>query len=121
MTSSTLQSHNAPDQSEKARQQISFMLTLDPEAQSHLLARLVAATLHAGEGTALHTFASTGILDLERARTELNWVDVDAEQEDWADALGRYLYLWNENPGRPGISDSQETGVLREQNANDAK
>jgi hypothetical protein len=121
MTSSTLNRVIAPDQSEKACKLITLMLTLDPEAQSHLLARLIAATLHGGKGTALHEFASSGTLDLERARDELNWVQVDTEQEDWADALGRYFYLWAGEPGRNATIDSPSNGVLRGQTANDAE
>jgi len=121
MTSSTLTQTNAPDQTTKARGLISLMLALDPEAQNHLLARLIAATLHGGEGTALHAFAATGVLDLDRARDELNWVEVDTQQEDWADALGRYLYLWNGEPGRAEISDSPKSGVLRGRTVNDAE
>jgi hypothetical protein len=121
MTSSTLTRVIAPDQSDKARELITLMLTLDPEAQSHLLARLIAATLHGGKGSALYEFASTGVLRLERARDELNWVEIDTEQEDWADALGRYFYLWAGEPGRNATIDSPSNGVLRGQTANDAE
>jgi hypothetical protein len=82
-----------PDQSETARQIITLTLSLDPEAQSQTLARIIAATVHDGAGTALECFASTGHLDPERALKELNEVRVPLEREDWIDALGRYILL----------------------------
>jgi hypothetical protein len=82
-----------PDQREKATQVITLMLSLDPEAQSHTLARIIAATVHDGPGTALGRFASTGHLDPETTLEELNDVRVPLEREDWIDALGRYILL----------------------------
>lgn len=55
------------------------------------VARLLAATMHDGPGTALEAFASTGELDAERALTELNEVTVPVEREAWVDALGHYI------------------------------
>lgn len=81
----------APDQSEKALQIITLMLSLDPEAQSQTLARIIAATIHDGPGTALERFAATGHLDPETMLQELNDVRVPLEREDWVDALGRYV------------------------------
>ena len=82
-----------PDETEKARQIITLMIDLDPEAQGHTLARLVAATLHGGPGTSLERFASAGDLDPETALAELNDLRVPLEQEDWVDVLGRYILL----------------------------
>ncbi|QOD94066.1 hypothetical protein [Chryseoglobus sp. 28M-23] len=82
-----------PDQTDKARQIITLMIALDPEAQGHTLARLVAATLHGGPGTALERFASSGTLESEAALAELNELRVPLEQEDWIDTLGRYILL----------------------------
>lgn len=55
------------------------------------IARLLAATMHDGPGTALEAFASTGGLAAERALAELNDVVVPLEREAWVDALGRYI------------------------------
>lgn len=82
-----------PDQTDEARQIITLMIALDPEAQGRTLARLVAATLHGGPDTALERFASTGDLDSEAALAELNDLRVPLEQEDWIDTLGRYILL----------------------------
>lgn len=82
-----------PDQTDKATQIITLMLTLDPEAQSKTLSRIIAATIHDGPGSALERFASTGHLDPEAALQELNDVRVPLEREDWIDALGRYIIM----------------------------
>lgn len=55
------------------------------------IARLLAATMHQGPGTALEHFAATGELDAEAALAELNEVTVPLEREGWVDALGKYI------------------------------
>lgn len=55
------------------------------------IARLLAATMHDGPGSALEHFAATGELDAEAALAELNEVTVPLEREGWVDALGRYI------------------------------
>ncbi|MDL9980102.1 hypothetical protein [Microbacterium candidum] len=55
------------------------------------IARLLAATMHDGPGTALEHFAATGELDAEAALAELNEVTVPLEREGWVDALGKYI------------------------------
>jgi len=55
------------------------------------IARLIAATLHDGPGSALDHFASTGELDAEAALRELGEVTVPLEREGWVDALGRFI------------------------------
>lgn len=55
------------------------------------IARLLAATMHDGPGSALEHFAATGELDAEKALDELNAVTVPLEREGWVDALGRYI------------------------------
>lgn len=55
------------------------------------IARLLAATMHAGPDTALHQFASTGELIANQALAELGDVEVPLEREAWVDALGRYI------------------------------
>ncbi|MBC9944192.1 hypothetical protein ICL81_06650 [Leucobacter sp. cx-328] len=82
---------SAPDQSEKATQIIKLALLLEPEAQGIAVARIIAATLHDGPGTALERFAATGNLDAESVLDELNDVRVPFEQEAWVDALARHI------------------------------
>lgn len=55
------------------------------------IARLLAATMHAGPDTALHQFAATGDLIADQALEELGAVEVPLEREAWVDALGRYI------------------------------
>lgn len=91
MNSSTLTA--TPDETSRAVQTIQLGLALDPEARSQTLARLIAASLHDGVGTALEFFASSGHLNAEEALHELNTLRVPLEQEGWVDALGRYILL----------------------------
>lgn len=81
----------SPDQSHRAQQIIELTLALDPEAQEATLARIIAATLHDGAGSALEHFAATGELNHEAALDELNQVRVPFEREAWVDALARHL------------------------------
>ncbi|WP_405217753.1 hypothetical protein [Agrococcus sp. Ld7] len=81
----------APDQSDRASQIIELLLALDPEAQQTTMARLIAATVHGGSGTALERFASTGRLDQSAALDEIDDLRVPFEQEAWVDALSRYI------------------------------
>lgn len=81
----------APDQSERASQIVELWLTLDVEAQHVTLARVIAASVHPGPGSALELFAGTGHLDAQQALEEVNAARVPLEQEDWLDALGRYI------------------------------
>lgn len=92
MNSSTITTA-APDETDRAREVIELGLTLDHEARSETLARLIAASLHDGPDTALERFAATGVLVAERALQELNDLRVPIEQEGWVDALGRYILL----------------------------
>lgn len=80
-----------PDQTDRAQELIELWMSVDPEAQAKALARLIAATLHAGPGSALERFAGTGKLDPEGALTELNKVRVPLEREGWVDLLGRFI------------------------------
>lgn len=79
------------DETNQARDIIELGLTLDPEARSETLARLIAASLHGGFGSTLERFAATGDLDAESALHELNELHVPLAQEGWIDALGRYI------------------------------
>lgn len=91
MNSSTITAAAAPDETARAAQTIELGLALDPEARSQTLARLIAATVHEGNDTALSHFAATGHLDAEAALAEVNDLEVPLEQEGWVDALGRYI------------------------------
>lgn len=83
----------APEQTERASQLIELWLTLDLEAQHETLARLIAAAVHPGHGSALERFAGTGVLDAEGALEEINEARVPLEQEAWLDTLGRFVLL----------------------------
>lgn len=79
----------------RAQQLIEIWIGLNPEAQHLALARLIAATIHDGPGTALERFAGTGELDPQAALEELNDVRVPLEREDWVDVLGRFILSGN--------------------------
>ncbi|HEY5319481.1 MAG TPA: hypothetical protein VIJ76_01255 [Galbitalea sp.] len=80
-----------PDQTDRAQELIELWMSVDPEAQDKALARLIAATLHGGPGSALERFAGTGTLDREDVLAELNDVRVPLEREGWVDLLGRFI------------------------------
>jgi hypothetical protein len=84
---------SAPNQTERASQLIELWLTLDLEAQHETLARLIAASVHPGPGSALERFAGTGVLDAQTALEEINDARVPLEQEVWLDTLGRFVLL----------------------------
>jgi hypothetical protein len=79
------------DQTDRATTLVESWMSVDPEAQDTALARLVAATLHHGPGTALERFAGTGTLKAESALAELNDIRVPIERECWVDLLGRFI------------------------------
>lgn len=54
-------------------------------------ARLIAATLHVGPGTALEHFAATGALHLNAALSELEGGDAELHQVPWLAALWDFL------------------------------
>ncbi|MBT9605764.1 hypothetical protein [Microbacterium sp.] len=91
MNTSTTTRAAAPDETEKARQLIELGLALDPAARSVTVARLIAASLHAGPDTALKRFAATGTLDAQAALDELNNLHVPFSQEGWVETLGQYI------------------------------
>lgn len=80
-----------PDQTERADQLIALWLTLDQEAQYEAIARIIAASVHPGPGSALERFAGTGVLDAQVALDEINQARVPLDQEDWLDHLGRFI------------------------------
>ena len=87
----------ALDQTERASQLIELWLTLDLGAQHETLARIIAAAVHPGPGSALERFAGTGLLEAQAALEEINDARVPLEQEAWLDTLGRFVLL---NGGR---------------------
>lgn len=80
-----------PDQTERATQLIELKLSLDREAQDEALARLIAAAVHPGPGSALERFAGTNFLDGQAALHEINQLRVPLERKTWLDALGRFV------------------------------
>lgn len=88
----------APDQTERVNQLIEPWLTLDVEAQYESLARIIAAAVHPGPGSALERFAGIGLLDPQAALEELNHAQVPFTQEAWLDNLGRFILY---QAGRP--------------------
>lgn len=62
------------------------------------IARLLAATMHDGPGTALERFAATGDLVADDALRELGEVTVPFEREGWVDALGRFIITGGRRP-----------------------
>lgn len=81
----------SPDQADTALRILDDWADGNTEVADEGIARLLAATMHDGAGTALETFASTGTLDAEAALAELNDVTVPLEREAWVDALGHYI------------------------------
>jgi hypothetical protein len=79
------------DQADTALQILDDWSYGDTSVADEGVARLLAATMHDGPGTALEQFASAGELDPERALAELNSVQVPLEREAWVDALGQYI------------------------------
>ncbi|MCC4907787.1 hypothetical protein [Microbacterium sp. cx-59] len=79
------------DQSDTALQILDDWSYGDTNVADEGIARMLAATMHDGPGSALEAFAATGQLDAERALNELNEVTVPLEREAWVDALGRYI------------------------------
>lgn len=75
----------------RAHQLIELWITFDPESQNVVLARIIAATIHHGPGSALERFAGTGRLDPQSALEEINAVRVPLEREGWVDVLGRFI------------------------------
>lgn len=92
-SSTTTRVSAAPDESDRARELITLGLAMDPEARSETLARVIAASIHTGDGSALARFAGTGQLDRQAALAELNLVRLPLEREGWVDALGRHILL----------------------------
>lgn len=86
-----------PDSSDQARELIEIGLCIDSDSRSETLARLIAASLHHGIGTALERFASTGRIAPECALRELGNLRVRPDQERWVSALGDFIIAAGSN------------------------
>ena len=82
----------APDQSIRARQHINAALA---ESVTELIdaatARIIAATVHGGYGTALCTFAATGVLREKAALAELRAVPSTELPQTWREAFTDFV------------------------------
>ena len=91
-TGTTTPTRKAPDQSIRARQHINAALV---ESGTELIdsatARIIAATVHGGHGTALCTFAATGVLDQDAALTELEAVSSPELPQTWREAFTDFV------------------------------
>ena len=82
----------APDQSIRAQQHINAALAessvelIDPAT-----ARIIAATVHGGYGTALCTFAAIGVLRAKAALTELRVVPSTELPQTWREAFTEFV------------------------------
>ena len=88
----TRAARTAPDQSIRARQHINAAIA---ESGSELIdpatARIIAATVHGGYGTALCTFAATGILRWDAALAELRAVPSTELPQTWREAFTAFV------------------------------
>jgi hypothetical protein len=82
---------NTPDQSERANGAITDALFASPGVTTHATARLIAASVHGGTGTALERLAATGRFDPVVLRREVEALSVGPAREEWRLALIRYL------------------------------
>ena len=83
----------APDQTETARELIDKALaSWGGEAIGTALARVIAASVHAGTDTALRRFAGNGKLDADRALIELSAIPKGEIHFLWRGTLAGYLH-----------------------------
>ena len=88
----TTAARTAPDQSIQARQHINAALAesgvklIDPAT-----ARIIAATVHGGYGTALCTFAATGVVRKNAALAELGAVPSSDLPQTWREAFTDFV------------------------------
>lgn len=91
MTTTTNESH--PNEAQ-ARREIDRAVAAANSSRSVIsdgTARLIAATIHEGPGTALERFAATGQLDHAGASTELWDLPIDSVPADWWRAMDHFL------------------------------
>ena len=88
----TRAARTAPDQSIRAGQHINAALA---EAGVELIdpatVRIIAATVHGGYGTALCTFAATGVLHGDAALAELRAVPPTELPQTWREAFTKFV------------------------------
>jgi uncharacterized membrane protein len=88
----TAAARTSPDQSIRARQHINAALA---ESGSELIdpttARIIAATVHGGYGTALYTFAATGVLHSNAALAELRAIPSTDLPGTWREAFSDFV------------------------------
>ena len=83
---------SAVDQTDRARQIINAALTeTGIDALEEKAARLIAACVHDGEGSSLHTFAATGVLEPVAMLAELRATTTMDSSRLWRDALTRFV------------------------------
>jgi len=83
---------SAPDQTEPAREIIDKALDLwNGEPIGTALARVIAASVHAGSDTALGRFAESGELDADQALIELRATPTNEMHWLWRGTLAGYL------------------------------
>lgn len=83
---------SAPDQTETARELIDEALaSWNGQSIATALARVIAASFHAGPDTALGRFAGSGELDVDQALIELRGTSTSRINWLWRGALAGYL------------------------------
>jgi hypothetical protein len=88
MTSSN---HSEPDQSWEAADAINADLFASDGVIPHATARLIAAAIHPGPGSALEHFAATGQFDVGILLREVSQLAVPRTHTPWQAALLGYL------------------------------
>lgn len=93
MNTDTRTQHGAAYNEPAAKRLIDHVVAATPRGASipERTARLIAATIHGGPGTALASFAATGVLDQPAATDELNLLDMGDLPTRWWFALDTYL------------------------------
>ncbi|HEX4058067.1 MAG TPA: hypothetical protein VHX87_07105 [Galbitalea sp.] len=88
----TRAARTAPDQSIRARQRINAAIA-EPgvELIDTATARIIAASVHGGYGTALCTFAATGVLKEKAALAELGAVPSTELPQTWREAFTDFV------------------------------
>lgn len=81
----------APDQSDAAYKAITEALFTSHGAITHATARLIAAAIHGGPGSALEELAATGRFDAAVVRREVDGLHLPSVHEPWRHALLAYL------------------------------
>lgn len=84
---------SAPDQTAKAQELIDDALTSwNGEPIATAMARVIAASIHAGPESALGRFAGNGELDLDQALIELRAIPKGEIRFLWRGVLAGYLH-----------------------------